>query len=69
MVTRRGWQGGKRYRVFDMQNECYFDHSADEVQAIVWFYETKQNEVRNAGKSGENDTVPEMQLNNVLRSG
>jgi hypothetical protein len=66
MTIRRGCQGGKRYRVFAMQNECYFDHSADEIQAIVWFYETKQNEVLNAGKNGKHDPMSEMQLDDVL---
>lgn len=66
MTIRRGCQGSKRYRVFDMQNECYFDHSADEIQAIVWFYETKQNEVLNAGKSWKHDPMSEMQFDDVL---
>lgn len=41
MLKRRGCLG-KRYRVFDLQNECYFDHSADEVQALVWHYEKQK---------------------------
>jgi len=41
MLKRRGYQG-KRYRVFDLQNECYFDHSSDEVQALVWHYEKQK---------------------------
>lgn len=63
---RRGYQG-KQFRVYDRKNECFFDLTADEFQVILWRSEMKQMEDRkNAGASGDNEAMPEMQLNHVF---
>lgn len=65
-IFRRGYHG-KRYRVYDHENECYFDLSADEFQVALWRSEKQQAEVReNVGTSGNHAAMSEVQQRHVF---
>jgi hypothetical protein len=52
-ILRRGYQG-KRFRVFDLENECSYLLSTDEFQIILWFSE---NHARECSDEREDRTI------------
>ena len=56
MKYRRGYQG-KRFRLYDLENECHIDLTTDEVQ--VGFFR-----IEHGGQHGSDLSLPEMRSNN-----